>query len=87
MQNDETAISLDMGFYMKFKVDEATGDPYSCKGIEKPGYKTYGRGQAGFVTSESMIMLLMANLCMLLWMIWQITNLPSCPALFLPFKK
>ena len=52
MQNDETAISLDMGFDMKFKFDEATGDPYSCKSIEKPGYKTYGRGQAGFVTSD-----------------------------------
>ena len=26
MQNDETAISLDMGFDMKFKFDEATGE-------------------------------------------------------------
>ena len=50
-QNDETAISSDMGFYLKFKVDKATGEPYGCKGIEKPGYMPNG-GHGGLITCD-----------------------------------
>ena len=42
--NDETALSVDVGFYLDFKVDNITGRPSGCPAFdeEKEGWRAAG---------------------------------------------
>ena len=43
IQNDETALSVDMGYYLDFNVDPETGRPTGCPAFdEDPEYKRTG---------------------------------------------
>ena len=35
IQNDETALSSETGFYWKFESDPVTGRPFGCPGFDK----------------------------------------------------
>ena len=35
IQNDETALSSDVGFYYKFDFDPQTGRPFGCPGYDQ----------------------------------------------------
>ena len=39
IQNDETALPAEVGFYRHFQFNETTGMPYGCDAFEKPKFK------------------------------------------------